>query len=396
MLHKKYSLYILGWLSLVLAACQSSGEETQQDDIPHRHSQTTIRYNQLKLDTLLLKPELFSGNGFMHLSEADSLYYFDKIFGTVFVFDLKGKYYGRHLRIGEAPNEVKGIDSYTETPQGHLIMHDWTFYHFDKNWQLLKKQVIDYNTKKSQKELLENPQAADFGIYEVEYKDNQLQIIEGGKSLLINVVSEHPLFNAYANSEFYQEARIIAKLDLKNTKVVELLGRRPKSYQSYTFLPHYIYFNYDWEEKTKQFYITFNPDSLIYVYDDKLQPNYTFGVAGKDMDTKYIARKGVKLAYEEELYYEDRIRKGYYHHIKHFEELALTFRVYTQGSNSPEAFTEEDNPKRMQIYKGENLIGDCAVPKHFRLLAYRAPYFYAEGLFDEEQEVLGVYRFRLD
>ena len=78
----------------------------------------------------------------------------------------------------------------------------------------------------------------------------------------------------------------------------------------------------------------------------------------------------------------------YYHDIKYIEELGLLFRPYKKSPDS-----EADG---LQIYRGQTLIADVAVPKGMVVLGYSEPYVYGTTSMDGIRESVDMFRFKLE
>lgn len=133
------------------------------------------------------------------------------------------------------------------------------------------------------------------------------------------------------------------------------------------------------------FYVTYEADSLIYVYDKNHRRTCLFGFSGRNMDTDYMSTP--TLSDVRKNYANERKRRGYYNWIEYDDINGLLFRSYQKGEGEP--------TDGLQVYRGCDLIADLDVPKQFRVMGYIEPYYYSNVVADEEAEKLYIYRFSL-
>ena len=132
------------------------------------------------------------------------------------------------------------------------------------------------------------------------------------------------------------------------------------------------------------FYLSFECDSLIYVYDNRYTIKYSFGFEGIGMNLDYLTLRPGKEYVEQ--CSQERKNKGYYTSIKKIGD--NLFRTYKTGNNA--------DYERLQIYQNRTLVGDVEVPNGFRVMGYLAPYFYSHIIADEDRETLTMYKFALE
>lgn len=330
------------------------------------------------------------GKGFFQI-EGNSILFLDRLGMKVLEFDNNGKFQKTILENGEGPAEIPKFQSYTSDGEFRYFLDGYTLMVYDKNNELVSRSVLNFHHQSSLKEIEGNPNPDDAGIYEVKYWENQLEVIDG--YLYTKIESSNPKFNFVMNSEYYRNSYLYAKVDPKSGKVLSLFGKHPPVYQRYNQLPHFDYYYHDRHED--QIYISFEPDSLIYVLDQDFEAKESFGNSGKGMDQSY---REVSTVEDWEDYWRiNRAQKGFYKHIKFFSEEDLLFRTYTLGNPDILAYEYGDNPQRMQIYKGKQLVGDVSVPNFFKIIGKIGDFYYADGSAENpDNEELILYRFKLD
>ncbi|EIM71626.1 hypothetical protein A3SI_20347, partial [Nitritalea halalkaliphila LW7] len=191
--------------------------------------------------------------------------------------------------------------------------------------------------------------------------------------------------------EFYKEAFLVAKISRKDGKIEELLHHFPESYQQYRFVPFHIFFDFHIGSSGKQ-WMTFEVDPTIYVFDASSNLVSSFGEPGVNMRTKYPETRTLEVAFETDLFLESRFKDGFYKDVFVDEEADIVFCTYRTGGTEQVTGEELKNPLRLQIYQGEQLISDTAVPERFRLIGKVSERKYiADGYFDEMGEQQGFY-----
>lgn len=351
-------------------------------------SERAIQIDTLVIDTIRLEKIQFSSDGFLQIY-SNYLTLFDKRFGLVYDFDITGKLAAKYLGQGRGPGEINSgyIEGHTLLKNGiHVFIgSSWDIHLLDKNWKYIKRFTMDWNSSTKNIETITNPDPHEPILYTLDYANLKL-VPDSKNNLYLPIYSEHPYFNGLISREYYEEGRILLKLDLSSGKVTELLGRRSQEYLKYKFLPQHATFSFD-IDINDYFYISHEIDSLIYVYDRRFHPLYSFGFKGKNMNTDYTELSEFDAKKFRRLYFEDRPKKGYYKDIYVCKEADLIFRSYSRGIYSPF--------DGLQIYKSNILIGDVDVPKGFKVAGYIPPYFYSDIFLDENLIGISVMRFKL-
>ncbi len=377
------------FLFFIMISCNSA-YDYDSDNFEKYYSVTPeskkkIKIKNIELHKILLDsiPSSYIGN----LSyRNDTIFFTDYRFCRIFLFTPSGKLIGKFLESGKGLNEVP-----TNILQAHVPLKNGSHffmginndaYLFDKNFRRITQCQILRTKSQSEQEEFKHPFPDNQMLYDLcddvifkprAYKDN----------VYFQIFSMHPKFNMVVD-DYYKYSRIMAEMDMKSGKIKNLLGRRSPEYQKYKYLI-YDFYSFD-ISKDKDFYISFPPDSLIYVYNKDFEQIKAFGIAGKNMNTKY---KEVKTLDDVRNNWDNiSATTDYYAWIEYFDKQNLLFRSYKKGSN--------DKTDGLQIYKNTVLIGDIDVPKNFRVEAYIKPFFYSNAFIDEENEKISLYKFRID
>lgn len=372
----------------------SISDKDQQQDFKIENSKENILIKNISIDSISLKISNTSYVGFLHFQD-NQIYFFDEILATLFLFDKSGKSQDTYLGKGESPKEVKNLQNYLKINQKNYIFYGWDIYVYNQDWVRQQSMRIDWQVEQSLKELESNPKPSYKGIYEIKYFNNRFLKLNNDY-LLTNIESSHPLFNGYFQNtaySYFKSAFLFAKINLHSGKVERLVGKYPPIYVENPNIP--IFANWYADTDMENLFVSFEADSLIYVFDKQLRLQRAFGRKGLDMNQNY--RKTENYDEYQQFFRSERNTKGYYSNIKYFKENDILLRVYSQGTSTANGKLDQDVAifQRMQIYKGTTLIGDVAVPPRFRVLAYENGYYYADGVVDELNERLYLYKFKI-
>lgn len=369
---------------IILLSCN---EQNVSDlyDVPAT-SKKAIVIEELMLDSLSLDKIESSYLGFLRIID-DSLFFIDNRFCWIFSFDTSGSFFNRYLGQGKGPNELPTgiIDAYVnlEENQHMFIGSSWDCHLYNNDWERKKSYTINWQIKHSKDEMLRNPEPAMPGLYSLMW--DKLRVKSFKDHVYLPIESQHPTFNMVVSENYFKNARVLAKMNYKTGVVEELLGKRSPVYQEYKNLGHFSYFSYDIDTEGN-FYLSFEPDSLIYKFDQDFEPLKTFGFAGREMKTKYTETKLIEQF--KKLFHSERQTHGYYTWIEYVDETDLLFRAYQKGVH---AATDG-----LQIYQDGLLIADVNVPKGMYIEGYIEPWYYSNAIIDEMDESMKVYRFKID
>ena len=341
----------------------------------------------LQLDTLKLdgKESSMEGEFFIY---NDKIGFSDRTLSSILFYDNQGHYITSKLSQGRGPNEVLGIDQITPITNNRFFIMDeqWNLFLLDSCFRKINQYRINWNSQKSLKQLLKNPQPEDTGLYEVEYTKNRLRQW-GENYLLFPVSSDTKYINGYEGKNtglYYSENLTMALLSIDSGKVEKLICNYPLIYQKQKNLVNFKFSLFDTYEK--RFLYSYEADSLIYCMNLGDTTITSFGIAGKDMNQNY--KQYFTLNDASHNFSKDRNKFGYYHSIVIDPHHDLVFRTYRQGEHSPY--------DGLQVYQQNCLIADYQTPKNFTFLGYISPWFYASGPLDYDNEQMIIYRFNLN
>ena len=319
--------------------------------------------------------------GYLEMDQ-DTIYQIDEKFCWVFRFTKEGKLIDRSLGLGAGPKEYNtgSIDGYCRLADDYWLFVDsgdgCTFFTntFERKDRL---QIIRGGSREDKS--YSNP-----AIYTKDY--GHFIMRQMGDYAYFNVHAAEGMLSdfMFEPETYYRNVHVLMKLDLKSGKIENLLGGYPPFYyEKRLYLFQQVSFDIDLQKE--QFMVSYDADSLIYCYDKDYNPLYSFGWQGKDMNTDYCNYPTMVLAKQRD---KIRAKYSYYHDIKYIKELDLLFRPYTKK--------QEVDCDGLQIYRGQTLIADVAVPKGMVVLGYSAPYVYATTGMDGIRESVDMFRFKLE
>lgn len=372
-------------LVLIFFSCKNSKEQNKTiDNIKIIESHENKLISHVTLDSFILKSGNYSAEGFSVMKK-DSLYLVDQIFSTINSYNLNGEFNRQYLGKKSAYNLQSLYSLSMPSEGGFLICDGFKYLRFSKDWKFVDSAVIRYPKTIDNNVLLEYPKAEYPDLYEIKYTNNSYP--NKGKYLLVEIESEHPKFNGFSTKNYYQTARNLALLDPKTRRVNPMFGSWSKPYKLGKNYPYFANINYQYE--SMNFYINFEIDSLIYVFDTRFTPQYAFGRKGKIINDTYLPSTSIATAFNDSLRLNEREVRGFYGHLFVESSRDLIFRSYFTGKKENKL-----NQHRLQIYKVTTLIGDLEIPYTFKIIGYKLPYFYAEG--DNLVEGKKIYKFKIN
>lgn len=336
-----------------------------------------IKYTEITVDTLDIRLPNTSFGGHSGV-QGDRIYFLDKYFGHLYLMDVNGKVNDRKMGLGRAANEIPIKSSLAAAVKNDdLLVFGGTYdaYVF-KNFG--KRKKIDILVSPQKKSLEDSRAYTSF---------SEIVRINNRDEFFYNIYSEAEFANpAEHDKKYFRDAHILMKVDLK-TGHARPVGKYSSYYvENYANIKHLFGIVYD-IDKEDNFYVSYQTDSLIYMYDENFRILRAFGFEGKNMDKAYgRARYGWENF--NKTYKEDIETKGYYYWLEHIDATGHSFRSYRKGQNS--------GYDGLQIYRDGILVGDVEVPKQFKVCGYIPPYYVTQIICDEEKESLKLYRFKLE
>ncbi len=395
------SLVLLIVCVFLISACQSTDEELAEEvqevqEVSYANIESISKAPSKSINSLeLSKIEIQDignpvGKGFSYILD-NQLLFFDLARGEVLEIDPETGSQKVIITKGEGPNQVPRFESFTHSDDKRIFLDGYAFFIYDSNWEQIGRNSYDFYANDEMTEIEANPKGEMIGVYELKYWENQPHIVDD--KLWINIESSNPKFNFLMNESYYRDSRIVGEVNLSTGEVERILGRRTPIYLNYRFIPHHDTFYLT--PYGDDFLLSFEPDSAIYLVDKMLNPKSYFGAKGIGMNQAYFEVSDIDAW---EASGKDALTKeGFYKHVYGSQEDNMIMRTYTLGNEASEILNIKDNPKRLQIFKNFQLIGDVEVPTYFKVIGKIGEYYYADGSGEnpDNEEIL-IYRFKID
>lgn len=361
-------------LLFAVSGCKKKSEYSSFFMEP-RKTDIKISVDNIVLDTLHADAPESSYAGFSGL-QGDKIFFADRYSCWVYEFNKNLQPVARHMGKGRGPHELPlgNIEGYAVFDNGNHCFVGSTrdLYLYDSLFnQTASVSFLAARGEDNGENVFERE---DF--YNLNYEN--LIIKKFNESLFFNVDGGDNNYNI-STPDFYHNARIMMKINGESGKIDGFMGRISPAVK---FMSAFGNYQYDMDPEGR-FFVSFEVDSLIYVYDNNFAIEHAFGAAGKEMKMDY-AELSADDNYSSQRDAEMQT-KGYFTSIKKAGD--YIFRTYKTGDAAHD---------RMQIYRGMTLIGDVAVPHDFHVLGYIAPYFYSSIIADENAETLTAFRFKMD
>lgn len=373
---------------LLTGACRQ--KDAPAETAPEKKALADIRINRLDLDLLKLDSVGASYIGYINI-KGNQLQFIDKQFATVFVFDSSGKYLERYMGQGGGPREIPsgGIQFFANSADNGIffIGPSMDCHVVDSSYNRKKTFYITMESDKSAEALTKDPDPEEQLSYNIGY-NGQIRLRDGYVYFPLN--SMPPMYSKFnLTTDLYaKEARILAKMNASTGKVEKIVGRLSPAFAADKRIRLFSFVHFD-VDNNKDFVVSYWPDSLIYVYDGDFRVKKVFGFSGKNMNKDYREMpESQDDNVIKKFWRQEQTERGLYTSLEYVEDRNLLFRSYSRGAAS-----DSDG---LQIYRSDTLIADVNVPRSFKVIGYIKPYFYSEGVIDEEGEKISVYRFRID
>ncbi|GHB44842.1 hypothetical protein [Mongoliitalea lutea] len=373
--------------SAVFLGCSDEKKPAYNGEEVNYIPKQELSIGAITIDTLMNDSLMFSGLG-QWIVFNDSLIFFDKRQNLVYVFSEDLMHTSTYLGKGDGPNLINSaVQSLTVFGDYLAVLgSSYDYYLINKHWEIERKGMLDFNHEQiPYNQLMNQPNPDNVGIYEVLYEHLKFGHDYKG-NLVFSIASTHPSFNYIWHEDFYKKGRILG-IASPNDGKVSVKGTYSAIYQEYKFLSTLIGAPFSYIDAST--YIQgYEVDSVLYKLDDSGKMHFAFGIPGKEMNIAYESFKPEDIDEFDARWSLDRNRSSYYHSLDFVEESGLLFRGYSKSN------TVSDG---LQIYKNDTLIGDVDVPKGFRFVGYKAPYYYGSFTYnpDREDDFLQILRFKL-
>lgn len=273
--------HIFLFLSAILLLTNCTESVTNIEHKGHRLLTKEIS----NIDTTLIQTDSISWNGNFFVA-SQNLWFADTYYCQLFEFDWNtGKLIGKHLRKGQAKNEVTDI-MYAYTPKNnnnniYILTSSLYMYIYNiKNNKIEYQQIINFDKEHTKLGDYESP-----SVYNImEMSDFGVDIYELSPTRVLFPLSfENRKLNG-VDATRYNEGHIWGEYDIEKHSFTQLTGNYPNFYKQNP-LPCCESFSYTMNQS--DCYYNFFADSLIYVCEYPDKPKFTFGFDGEQADRSY-------------------------------------------------------------------------------------------------------------
>ena len=318
----------------------------------------------------------------------EHIFVLDKLFCNLYHCGANGELENIKLGQGHSKSETSmgRIAGCAFDNAGSFVLVDYQgAYSMYNNEIFLKKNIIaDYGKK--DKSLLKSVECYDNPIVYTKFYNNLVCRLYDSV-LYFNVDFLTPVYNILDTpNEHLPNVYSIMSIDFGNDGKSKLYKKGlPNCYRDETQAKA-LFTRSIFDISSKgEFMVSYEADSLIYMFNKDFLDAKVFGRSGRDMNTDYRICHNLKDFGK--YYIEEHEVKGHYTGLEYVDDTGLLLRSYRKGSHS--------SSDGLQIYRNGTLIADLSVPKGFCPIGYIAPYYYSNVIADEEKGKLMVYRFKL-
>jgi len=374
------------WLLALLLFGSFSCKEKKPEELSV--SAIDIRIDKLPFDTLYLEPGETTQYGRIRLHK-DEIVFLDASTHRLHRYNVEGKTLGVALGRGQDPFQVGALYHFMPFLDrlDFLVTDDFTLHHFVNDSTKRSRVRLDIGFEgKSEAELQRNPDPNETAIYWPEYPYGSWNINQSGiigEHYFLPIKTEHPLLNAYMHTAFYKQSHAMGKFSIADNRLVQMGVSWPDTYLKHQFIPNLASLSFS--IAGDRLWVSFFADPNIYVYDADFRLIKQFGREGEGMQQNFRTTQTFQEA--DAAMQEDLDDQSVYGSLYADED--YVFRTYF-----PKGYG--GGITRLQIYDNELLIADVDVAPRFTVLGKIGDYYYADGIVDERNEVLAVFRFSLD
>jgi len=379
---------------LLFFSCKKEAYRTRLPEVKHLGIENLATQKKITWDSIVVDMSETSLVVGWHLY-SDTLYILDRHMVPMKKLDLEGNYIESFLKKGRGPNELtEPFFWFTFLPEGYagLLSGYYLLNVYDKQNQLRVKHLLFseiLDTKEGALEaqrIFDKPDPESYLMYEPQTMNYEMVFL--GNNLILPVVTEHYAYNGFNKYQkarkYYRDSYLFLRLDTSNLHVAGMFGHYPQVFQE-SNIPNFS--NSNFSVKDSLMFVSFMADPNVYVYNDKFELSFTFGVAVKNIKGNYPETKSFEEA--EEVFGKHRKNYGHYKHIRAVHD--YIFRMYMN----------DHKEWRTQVYdaKSYDLVADFQNPNnyaYFKCLGYSNGYYYAEGAINNKTETSVIYKFKID
>ncbi len=388
----KFTLLRVGILStLLFFGCSQKRENNEKQTL---QSEADIFFKSI--DTLRLTIDLFSEEGYFRVFD-NKIAYIHSELHEVLLFDESGEFLEKKLGMGSSPFQAHGpLWYHGEFLDGrHLFLGStYVFKTFEANLsEIIDKKPFSWINRSPpyHGKDLSKPSMYDLIYRDFPMTDSQwIPVTNANKALIpVHIASfVHPTMNSKeVFNGYFEESFTVGVVDLKSGVLERVIRKHPAIFKEKKWL-----FGYDFtyrDSDSLYVYVSDRASHMIDVFDaGSFEYISTFGEPGKYFNARYDlydTKEDFVSSYK--LFDKTILGYSHYGHLYKDGESNLLFRSYHVKGREPWG---------LQIYQSRKLIMDTKVPFRFNVIGKIGEFYYADGLRDEENNTLAIYRFKIE
>jgi len=371
---------------IIVFSCRNPNDEVENIEA------INLKYNNYKIDTLQLSPPSYSGVGMLTVFK-DTLFLFDRIFGTLSTFDKSGKFYRRHLGLGKGPKELEGGHLHAILPNGeHAFLADFGIWYYNSMYE--KKRFVQFDWDCDRENLLQlekTPAPEKVCSYGYKWGFSQQYppfLYTKEDKLIIPVSFEHPKMNAFAHQDYYKQTFMYANLDIKESKVKNLLVKRPTTLIKKGIIPNFDFAQIV-NDSSGHLIVSYATEPHMEIYSAKGELLKRFGIEGQNMKINYPQAQTTDYEKIEASGYLERESFGWYDGLFMDTSNQYILRNYYKG------VIKNKKSWGLQVYdESYTLIADLEIAHYCRIIGKIGSEYVATGV-GAEDTPLYVYKLQL-
>lgn len=371
---KKNFLYMCA-LVLLLNSCN--------DDLKPVHiGKKSLQYELTKMDSIVIDADSLSGNGNFYMRDS-VLTFADMTLCSLFHFDVKnGKLIKKVFTKGNGRNEIPSLMySYplfgANDDESYAMDSSLGMYILDEEQGVIKRTGrLDFSWEEAQNDY-DSP-----SLYNLMFMtDFGMKICSVDDSTWMVPVSIIDRNLADVTKERYEKGHIFAEVDSRNYKVKNLFGRFPYMLKE---KPSNLFEFFQYEKCGDTLYVNNCVDSLVYVYKYPDELLYTFGYEVKEAHRNYSST----LTADHSLFQKEAAKVSLNTGLCYAHGLLIRTTMIDMLSGK----------SVMQVYAGNDLVGEFDMPDMFRFLGYWNGYYYGTSFvprMNEDSMSFILYRYKI-
>jgi hypothetical protein len=309
-----------------------------------------LNFSLKKIDSFAYS---FSGRWFF---VNDRIILFDNLYKLVTIFDLSGMLLNQYsgINVSELQNMWSRPYSILPFDSGYASIFGRSIAYLDSTFRVKKISDIYFEGSLNNLSMLEIPDSENMNIYELNER-NRNYFFTSNKEILVSLESEAPLFNAYNSISYYNTAKSFGKINLKKKNLTPVPIEKSRLYKDtccLTFQDGAFVTGND-----KMYFVQFAADTLIYLYNQKFEKQYAFGVAGNFIFNKVI-NNGLEVAFDYDKYLNIEQRANVFEGIFYLNDGHIG-RIINNRT---------EKKKWVQLYKGNQLDREFEIPQKFSFI----------------------------